>query len=111
MARFINQTVLTAIAAGMAGGLLAPLVWPAAAAAARPAAKRMMKTGLAAFERSRELAAEWSETASDLVAEVEAERAEELRARTTASGGGGDAESVVRIDSGQHPRGEPKRHA
>jgi hypothetical protein len=111
MARLINSTVVTALAAGMVGGLLAPLVWPAAARAARPAAKRMMRASLAAFERSRELAGVWSGSASDLVAEVEAERAHELRAKTASTGPEPARDPLVRIDGDHRANGERKAHA
>jgi hypothetical protein len=63
----------TALAAGLIGGLLAPLVYPAVARNARPVTRKAMKAGIAAFERGREIAAEWSEQASDLMAEARAE--------------------------------------
>jgi hypothetical protein len=60
--------------------MVAPLLWPVVRKAARPATKRALQAGRVAVERGREVVAEWSETASDLVAEVEAERAAEWRA-------------------------------
>ena len=62
-----------ALAAGLAGGLIAPLLYPAIARGARPTAKRMLKAGIAAFERGRVAAAELAEQASDLLAEARAE--------------------------------------
>jgi hypothetical protein len=114
MPRLINGNVLTAFAAGMLGGLLAPLVWPAASRAARPTVKRVMKAGVAAFERTREVAAEWAETASDLVAEVEAERAEELRTSTVKAEPESKRDGVVPINAGHRPeddRDDRKVHA
>jgi hypothetical protein len=69
--------LVTALAAGIVGGLLAPLVYPALARNARPASRKAMKAGIAAFERGREIAAEWGERASDLMAEARAEYDEE----------------------------------
>lgn len=66
-------TVVTALAAGLAGGLLAPLVYPAIARGARPATKKALKVGFAAFERGRVAAAEFGEQASDLLAEARSE--------------------------------------
>src|SRR5437764_8238500 len=65
--------LVTALAAGVVGGLLAPLVYPALARNARPATRKAMKASIAAFERSREIAAEFGERASDLMAEARAE--------------------------------------
>lgn len=70
-------TVLLALSAGLAGGLLAPLVFPSAARGARPAAKRAVKMALALYERGRETAAGLGERASDLLAEAQAEFAAE----------------------------------
>jgi hypothetical protein len=71
--------LVTALAAGLAGGLLAPLVYPALARNARPATRKAMKAGIAAFERGREAAAEFGERASDLMAEARAEYDEERK--------------------------------
>jgi|SRR5436190_1992009 hypothetical protein len=69
----------TALAAGIVGGLMAPLVYPALSRNARPITRKAMKTGIAAFERGREIAAEWGERASDVMAEARAEYDEELK--------------------------------
>jgi hypothetical protein len=66
-----------ALAAGLAGGMLAPLLLPSAARAARPAAKSTVKAALALYARGRETAAELAEMASDIVAEAQAEFADE----------------------------------
>jgi hypothetical protein len=65
--------LLTALAAGFAGGLLAPIVLPRLERNIRPATKRLFKTGVALYERGRERAAEIGELASDLMAEARAE--------------------------------------
>jgi hypothetical protein len=69
--------LVTALTAGIIGGLVAPLVYPALARNARPVTRKAMKAGIAAFERSREAAAEFGERASDLMAEARAEYDEE----------------------------------
>lgn len=69
----------TALAAGIVGGLLAPLVYPALSRNARPMTRKAMKAGIVAFERGREIAAEWGERASDVMAEARAEYDEELK--------------------------------
>jgi len=65
--------LLTAVAAGLAGGLVAPLLYPAVARGARPAARKVLIAGIAAFEHGREAAARLGEHASDLMAEAQAE--------------------------------------
>jgi len=69
----------TALAAGIVGGLMAPLVYPALSRNARPMTRKAMKAGIVAFERGREIAAEWGERASDVMAEARAEYDEELK--------------------------------
>ena len=66
-------TLLTALLAGFAGGLLAPLVLPRLERNIRPATKSLFKTGIALYERGRERAAEIGEMASDMMAEARAE--------------------------------------
>jgi hypothetical protein len=86
----------TALAAGVIGGLLAPLVYPALARNARPATRKAMKAGIAAFERGREIAAEFGERASDLMAEARAEYDEEHKSLLN-SGQPVAAKEVVRL--------------
>jgi hypothetical protein len=78
MARFFNGTVLTALVAGFAGGVMASLVLPNASRSIRPAAKSAIKAGLALYETGRDRVAELGEATSDLIAEVQAERQEQL---------------------------------
>lgn len=65
--------LVTALVAGVAGGLIAPLIYPAVARNARPAARKALKAGIAAVERGRIAVAEAAEHASDLMAEARAE--------------------------------------
>ena len=66
-------TIVTAVLAGVAGGLIAPLILPRLERNFRPATKRLFKTGIALYERGRERAAEMGEFASDMMAEARAE--------------------------------------
>jgi Protein of unknown function (DUF5132) len=66
-------TIVTAVLAGVAGGLMAPLVLPRLERNFRPATKSLFKTGIALYERGRERAAEMGEFASDMMAEARAE--------------------------------------
>jgi hypothetical protein len=66
-------TIVTAVLAGVAGGLMAPLILPRLERNFRPATKSLFKTGIALYERGRERAAEMGEFASDMMAEARAE--------------------------------------
>jgi hypothetical protein len=97
-------TVLLALAAGLAGGMLAPLLFPSAARGARPAAKSAVKAALAVYERSREIAAEFGETASDIIAEARAEFADERRAKLARLDPGAAGDVVALHMTGTEPR-------
>ena len=66
-------TIVTAVLAGVAGGLMAPLILPRLERNFRPATKNLFKAGIALYERGRERAAEMGEFASDMMAEARAE--------------------------------------
>src|SRR5260370_36647931 len=66
-------TIVTAVLAGVAGGLMAPLVLPRLGRNFRPAPKNLFKTGVALYERGRARAAEMGEFAGDMMAEARAE--------------------------------------
>jgi hypothetical protein len=91
-------TILTALLAGFAGGLMAPLMLPRLERKIRPATKRMFKTGIALYERGRERAAEIGEMASDMMAEARAEYEAELAA--SPKGDTVAANEVVRVRNG-----------
>jgi Protein of unknown function (DUF5132) len=88
--------LMTALIAGVAGGLIAPLIYPAVARNARPAARKALKAGMAAVEQGRIAAAEFAEHASDLMAEARAEYEAELKPEGSAGPGGSPTE-VVRL--------------
>jgi hypothetical protein len=71
--------LVTALVAGVAGGLIAPLIYPAVARNARPVARKALKAGIAAVEQGRVAAAEFAEHASDLMAEARAEYDAEVK--------------------------------
>lgn len=89
-------TILTALAAGFAGGLLAPLMLPRLERNLRPAAKSVFKTGIALYERGRERAAEIGEMTSDIMAEARAE----YEAEEAMAGGAMAANEMVRLRNG-----------
>jgi hypothetical protein len=66
--------------------VLAPVVAPVIAAGAKPVIKTLIKTGILAYEKSKEAFAEAGEAFEDLVAEAAAE----LDTAEKASGGNGD---------------------
>ena len=65
------------IAAGVGAFVLAPVVIPAVAKASKPLAKALIKGGIIAYKKSRIAIAETGDVLEDLVAEVNAELAEE----------------------------------
>jgi hypothetical protein len=89
-------TIVTALLAGVAGGLAAPLILPRVERNLRPASKRLFKTGIAVYERGRERAAELGEFASDMMAEARAEYDAEQVSRDGDTGPAA-ANEVVRL--------------
>ena len=92
-------TLVTALMAGFAGGLLAPQILPRLERNIRPATKSLFKTGIALYERGRERAAEIGEFASDMLAEARAE----YEADAPVPKGEGDvvaADEVARLRNG-----------
>ena len=92
--------IVTALVAGLAGGLLAPLVLPRLERNIRPATKSLFKTGIALYERGRERASELGELAGDVMAEARAE----YEAEQPIPNGEGDAlavTEVVRLSNGR----------
>lgn len=67
--------VMLGVGIGVGLALLAPALMPGAAGSqtARPLAKRLVRTGLSAYDRMKESMGEVGELAEDLVAEVKAE--------------------------------------
>ena len=92
-------TIMTAVLAGVAGGLMAPLILPRLERNLRPATKRLFKTGIALFEQGRERAAEIGEFASDVMAEARAEYDAE-QTIADAEAGPVAANEVVRLHNG-----------
>ena len=65
----------TAVLIGVGAALVAPVLLPAAGNVIRPVAKGLIKGGLYLVDTVQEIIAEGSEQFSDLVAEIQAERA------------------------------------
>ena len=68
---------ISGIAAGVGAIVLSPILIPAVAKATKPVAKALIKGGIIAYKKSRSAIAETGEVLEDLVAEVQAELAEE----------------------------------
>lgn len=68
--------VLVALIAGAAGGVLVTAL-RSDAGKARPAARRAVRTGVQLYEQARQTLGELGETASDLIAEAQAELEQE----------------------------------
>ncbi|MEW6519783.1 MAG: DUF5132 domain-containing protein [Desulfurivibrio sp.] len=74
-----KSKVLTGIALGIGASILLPKILPTLRETAKPLAKGLMKSGILAFEKGKEVVAEISETTEDLWAEVKTElEAEQL---------------------------------
>lgn len=93
-------TVVTALVAGFAGGMMAPLVLPRLERNIRPATKSLFRKGLALYERGRERAAEIGEFASDMMAEARAEYEAEAP-MPTGEGDAVAADKLARLHNGQ----------
>jgi len=77
MARSSTRNLFLALIAGAIGGAIVQSAGPAVARMARPASKRAIRAGLRFYEQAYQTLAEWTETASDLIAEVQSEIQEE----------------------------------
>ncbi|MBO0733522.1 MAG: DUF5132 domain-containing protein [Methylocapsa sp.] len=97
MARSSTRNLFLALIAGAIGGAIVPSVGPAVARIARPASKRAIRAGLRIYEQACQTFAEWSETASDLMAEVQSEIEQEQQ--NAAAPESKDGDQVVPFDS------------
>ena len=83
------------LAIGFGAGLLAPLVLPAVARAGRPTLDAAIRAGLGAWERGREVVAEFGEYAEDMMAEARARQdGGAAMGGQAVSAGGGEAGSA-----------------
>jgi hypothetical protein len=80
----VKGNVVTGLAIGIGVAVLAPVVIPIVASAAKPLTKAAIKGGLALYESGRETLADVGEVLEDLVAEAQAELAEERKAAVAA---------------------------
>ena len=95
--------LVVALAAGLAGGLIAPLLYPSLSRNGRPAAKKALKAGMAALEQGRIKAAELAEHAADLMAEARSEFEDERKSADPQAGTG--SEVVALRGSGREAAG------
>lgn len=73
----LEDVGIPGIAAGVGAIVLSPILIPAVAKATKPVAKALIKGGIIAYKKSKSAIAETGEVLEDLVAEVNAELAEE----------------------------------
>lgn len=90
MALFENGwkgNILSGLAIGIGGAILAPVVLPIVASVTKPIVKAAIKGGILLYEKGKESVSEVSEVFEDLVAEVKAEMANQPSAETVTEGG------------------------
>jgi hypothetical protein len=86
--------ILSGLAIGIGGAILAPVVLPVVASVAKPIVKAAIKGGILLYEKGKESVSEVSEVFEDLVAEVKSEMAHQSENITpTPEGGTTDATS------------------
>ncbi|GEM_PF-1436026 len=73
-----KNKVASGLAIGIGASILAPVVVSVLSEVGKPILKATMKSGILLFEKTKELAAEVTETTEDLWAEAKAELEEEL---------------------------------
>lgn len=93
MATSLSRNIVFALVAGTVGSLILPAIKPAVSSKGRPAAKEAVRAGLLIYEKAREIVGEWAETASDIIAEVQAEM--ELEREAMEASEPADGEQVV----------------
>ncbi len=106
MALFPGRSLILALAAGAAGGAVAALLRQNDGRA-RPAIKSAVRAGLLMFEQARETFAEFTETATDVLAEAQAELEAERRAARAEPR---SEEHVVPFETRATPEAERKAH-
>ena len=94
----LKGKVGTGLLLGLGAVALAPVIAPVIAAGAKPIIKTLIKSGIIAYEKSKEAFAEAGEAFEGLVAEAAAE----LDSAEKAAGGNGD---------GSHSRAKPVARA
>ena len=70
---FKGSNIVTGLAIGLGGMILAPVIVPLLGGIARPIAKLAIQGGLSLYEKGRGMVAETGEAISDLVAEARSE--------------------------------------
>lgn len=90
MALFENGwkgNILSGLAIGIGGAILAPVVLPIVASVTKPIVKAAIKGGILLYEKGKESVSEVSEVFEDLVAEVKSEMANQPSDETVTQGG------------------------
>ncbi|GAB4304218.1 MAG: hypothetical protein Fur0025_45850 [Oscillatoriaceae cyanobacterium] len=77
MGDILEETGIPGVAVGIGALVLAPLLIPAVAKIGKPVAKAAIKTGILFYEKTKGAIAEAGEVFEDMVAEAQAELADE----------------------------------
>jgi hypothetical protein len=81
---FKGGNIVTGLAIGVGGAIVAPLLVPALGGLLRPAAKAVIKGGIVAYDWGRQAVAQVGEATSDMVAEARADTQRAAEAAATA---------------------------
>jgi len=95
----LPKSWLSSALVGIGAALVAPAVLPALGSGIRPLAKSVLRGGILAYDKARELVAEAGEDMSDLIAEVRSEMDAEHHAM---EGGQGQRESPIITPADAH---------
>lgn len=85
MSVFKNNFIV-GLTAGLAAAVVAPVLIPAVKRGSRPAAKAMLRGGILLYQKGRVAVAHTGEAMEDLLAEIQAEEAQEEPAPPRSSG-------------------------
>ncbi|WP_199247264.1 DUF5132 domain-containing protein [[Phormidium] sp. ETS-05] len=86
----LEETGIPGVAAGIGALVLAPILIPAVAKIGKPVAKAAIKTGILFYEKTKGAIAEAGEVFEDMVAEAQAELADEESDKAFLSAESGD---------------------
>ena len=72
----VKKGFVVGVTSGLVAALIAPVLIPALKRRSRPIAKGLIKGGMALYEKGREVTAHAGEVVEDVMAEIQAEQAE-----------------------------------
>ncbi len=89
----LKGNILSGLAIGIGGAILAPIVLPIVASVTKPLVKAAIKGGILIYEKGKESVSEVSEVFEDIVAEVKSEMAQSSSTVNPTPEGGNNASS------------------